>query len=258
MPGEPGLAICRPYSFSRVRSTSSSSTSMTTSGRALSIAVMIRPAAATRSGVSLMVMALVAAIGARRRASTTMRSTSIVSLRSALLRKNVRTTSSSYSRRLAGGVGNDGHRARRGRRARSSACSTASEVSASVDRRFPQVDADRLIAERRVEDDAQVRELADGREDVAGAGVAEDQRVGQRDVGRHVGAGQRRGEAVLDQRFERRAAFRDRSPPWCAAARAACAARPGCRRWPGSARRRAGTRSSASSVWPVARCGGPG
>ncbi len=62
---------------------------------------MIRPAAATRSGVSLMVMALVAAVGARRRASTTMRSTSTVSLRSALLRKKVRTISSSYSRRLA-------------------------------------------------------------------------------------------------------------------------------------------------------------
>ena len=59
---------------------------MTTSGRALSMAVMMRPAAAIRSGVSLMVMALVAPIGAIRRASTTMRRMSIVSLRSALLR----------------------------------------------------------------------------------------------------------------------------------------------------------------------------
>ena len=65
------------------------------------MAVMMRPAAATRSGVSLMVMALLAPIGAMRRASTTMRSTSTVSFKSALLRKKVRTTSSSYSRRLA-------------------------------------------------------------------------------------------------------------------------------------------------------------
>ncbi|PYR66071.1 MAG: hypothetical protein DMF88_17670 [Acidobacteria bacterium] len=38
MPGEPGLASCSPYSSSFVRLTSSSSTSITTSGRALSIA----------------------------------------------------------------------------------------------------------------------------------------------------------------------------------------------------------------------------
>ena len=53
MPSEPGEAICSPYSRSRVRSTSSSSTSITTSGRALSIAAIRRAAAATRSGVSL-------------------------------------------------------------------------------------------------------------------------------------------------------------------------------------------------------------
>jgi hypothetical protein len=52
IPGEPGEAICRPNSRSRVRSTSISSTSMTTSGRALSIAAISRPAAAIRSGVS--------------------------------------------------------------------------------------------------------------------------------------------------------------------------------------------------------------
>ena len=59
---------------------------MITSGRALSIAVMILPAAVMRSGVSLMVIALVAVIAEMRRASTTMRSMSIVSLRSALLK----------------------------------------------------------------------------------------------------------------------------------------------------------------------------
>ena len=55
----PGDAICSPYSCSRVRSTSSSSTSMITSGRALSIAESTRAAAAMRSGVSLIVSALV-------------------------------------------------------------------------------------------------------------------------------------------------------------------------------------------------------
>ena len=81
-----GEATCRPYSSRRVRSTSSSSTSITTSGRALSMAEISRPAAATRSGVSLIEMALVAATGATRRRSTTMRSRSSVSFRSALLR----------------------------------------------------------------------------------------------------------------------------------------------------------------------------
>ena len=59
---------------------------MTTSGRALSMAEIRLPAAATRSGVSLIEMALVAVIGASRRLSMTMRSRSSVSLTSALLR----------------------------------------------------------------------------------------------------------------------------------------------------------------------------
>ena len=59
---------------------------MITSGRALSIADSTRAAAAIRSGVSLIVKALVAVVGEIRRASSTIRSRSIVSLRSALLR----------------------------------------------------------------------------------------------------------------------------------------------------------------------------
>ncbi len=86
MPGWPGDAICKPYSSIFERFTSSSSTSTTTSGRALSIAAIKRPAAWMRSGVSRMEMALVAVMGARRRRSTTIRSMSIVSLTSALLR----------------------------------------------------------------------------------------------------------------------------------------------------------------------------
>ena len=85
-PGELGDAACRPNSCRRVRSTSSSSTSMITSGRALSTAEISRPAAAIRSGVSLIEIALVAVVGEMRRASSTIRSRSIVSLRSALLK----------------------------------------------------------------------------------------------------------------------------------------------------------------------------
>ena len=59
---------------------------MMTSGRALSTAEITRAAAAIRSGVSLIVSALVAVVGEMRRASSTMRSRSIVSFRSALLR----------------------------------------------------------------------------------------------------------------------------------------------------------------------------
>ena len=60
-----------------VRLTSSSSTSITTSGRALSIAAIRRAAAATCSGVSLIEIALVAVIGEICRTSTTTRSRSI-------------------------------------------------------------------------------------------------------------------------------------------------------------------------------------
>ena len=81
-----GEAICSPYSCSFVRFTSRSSTSMMTSGRALSMAESTRAAAAMSSGVSLIVTALVAVVGEMRRASRTMRSRSIVSLRSALLK----------------------------------------------------------------------------------------------------------------------------------------------------------------------------
>ncbi len=59
---------------------------MLTSGRALSIAASSRPAAATRSGVSLSDTALVPVTGEMRRASTTTRSVSIASFRSTLLR----------------------------------------------------------------------------------------------------------------------------------------------------------------------------
>ena len=85
-PAAPGEAIWTPYSWSRVQSTSINSTSITTSGRALSMAAMMREAACTRSGVSFTVMPLVPLMGAMRRRSTTTRSRSIVSFTSALLR----------------------------------------------------------------------------------------------------------------------------------------------------------------------------
>ena len=231
MPGEPGLATCSPYSFSRVRSTSSSSTSITTSGRALSIAWMMRPAAATRSGVSLMVMALVAATR-RQPAGIDDDAQDVDGLLQIGVAEEERADDLLLVlAALGGGVGNHRHGARRGdppempgaRRQRRERL---------VDRGVAKIDAHRLVAEGRVEDDAEVGELGDGDEDVAGAGLAEHQRLGQRDVGRHVGAGQGGGEAVLDQRLERGLA-RPRSPPGCAAATAARASRPGPRRWPG-------------------------
>ena len=61
-------------------------TSITTSGRALSMAEMMRAAAFNLSGVSLIVIAFAPGTPAIRRRSMTIRSRSIVSLRSALLR----------------------------------------------------------------------------------------------------------------------------------------------------------------------------
>ena len=81
-----------------------------------------------------------------------------------------------------------------------------SAFSASFERLAAQVDRHRLIAERRIEHDAEVRELADRGVDVARVGVAEDHRVGQLGIGRQIGARQRRGEALRDQRFEPRLA----------------------------------------------------
>ena len=91
-----------PYSLRRVRFTSRISTSTITSARSLSTMLTMRSAAATLSGVSLMVRALEPGSAATRRAPSTMRSRSMVSLRSALERKKVRTTCCSLSRRLAG------------------------------------------------------------------------------------------------------------------------------------------------------------
>ncbi len=63
---------------------------------------MMRSAAATLSGVSLIVRALLPGTGAIRRAPSTTRSRSIVSLRSAFDRNSVFTTCCSNSRRFAG------------------------------------------------------------------------------------------------------------------------------------------------------------
>ena len=103
-----------PYSLRLVRLTSRISTSTTTSARCLSITATMRSAAATLSGASLMVSALAPGRGATRRAPSTMRSRSIVSLRSAFDRKNVFTICCSYSRRLVGRVGDDVEHARVG------------------------------------------------------------------------------------------------------------------------------------------------
>ena len=138
-------------------------------------------------------------------------------------------------------VGNDGDRARRGH-AVEVARGRGHRLSAVFERAVAQVDASRLLAERGSKIDAEVGERAERREDVARAGVAEDERGGQPDVVGEVDAERRRAR-VRSISVSSWSCRRGRPPPWCAAACGRRAA-PGCRRWPGSARRRAATRSA--------------
>ena len=96
--------------------------------------------------------------------------------------------SSSYSRRLAGVSGMTVIVFAAETR-RSCACCAVTACSASSSVRLAQVDRQRLVAELRIEDHVDVGEVADRGEDVADAGVAEDERVGQRHVRGQLEAG---------------------------------------------------------------------
>ena len=98
-------------------------------------------------------------------------------------------------------VGNDDDRLRRGD-AEERARRAGDRVERVVERGVAQVDGDRRLAERRIEDQADVREPRDGREDVAAAGVAEDQRRRHLHVLRQVEAGRRQVARALDERLE--------------------------------------------------------
>ena len=145
------MAISSPYSRSRERSTSSSSTSMTTSGRALSMAEISRPAAAIRSGVSLIEIALVALMGEICRMSTTTRSRSIDFLDVGVAQVERPDDRFLVLAALGGGVGDDRDGARGGdpvERVRA----RGHRRERVLQRRLAQVDGDRRIAEPRVED----------------------------------------------------------------------------------------------------------
>ena len=169
--------ISIPYSLRRVRLTSRISISITTSARSLSSTSRMRSAAATLSGVSLMVSAFEPGSGATRRAPSTMRSRSIVSLRSAFDRKNVLTTCCSYSRRLVGVSGTT-----------VTTCASvtrwnvrpvaASAESACSNAHVREVQAHGRVLELRVEDEVDARGLAERQVRVAQAGAAERQAEG--------------------------------------------------------------------------------
>ena len=93
--------------------------------------------------------------------------------------------------RLRSGDAVEGARARRQRRER------------VTERRIPQIDAERLVAERRVEDGADVREPADGQEHgPRRRAVAEHERAGQLDVLRELETGRRQVARPLDQALQ--------------------------------------------------------
>ena len=122
----------------------------------------------------------------------------------------MRTTSSSYSRRLAGVSGMTttvfGAVTRKNVRV-----APATVLERVLERGVAQVDGDRRLAERRVEDQADVGEPRDRREDVAAAGVAEDERRRHLDVLRQVEPRRRQVARPLDERLQLGLAFaRDR------------------------------------------------
>ena len=102
-----------------------------------------------------------------------------------------------------------------------------------VERRVAQIDGDRRVAERRVEDQADVGEPRDGGEDVAAAGVAEDERRRHLHAGRQIHARRRQIARALDQRLQLGLAFARRRRPWRAACCAWRAAPRRCRRCDG-------------------------
>ena len=253
MPGRrQGVAICSPYSRSRVRSTSSSSTSMTTSGRALSIAAIRRPAAAMRSGVSLIEIALVAVIGEICRTSTTMRSRSIDFLDVGVAQVERADDRLFVLAALGGRVGNDRDRARRG--------DAVERVGARGERR--QRVRKRRVAQ--VDGDAAASRNAGSKTTLRSAKrpiavnthrlprVAEHQRVGQLDALGQVEARRRQVARPLDQSSAVRSCRRATRPSWCAASAACPAARRRLRRRSDSVRTRAGIRPAPLRTVPVA------
>ena len=94
-----------------------------------------------------------------------------------------------------------GDRARR-RDAKEAARRAGHGVERVLERRVAEVDGQRLIAKRRVEDQADVREPRDGRENFAAVGIAEDQGRRHLHAGREVEARRRQVARAFDERLQ--------------------------------------------------------
>ncbi len=185
MPGDPGEAICRPYSFRRLRSTSSSSTSITTSGPRL-----VHGRDDARRGVQP-IRRVLDRDGVRARHTGDAPQVDddaeqvdrFLEIRVAQVERadDLVLVLAALGRR----VGDDGDRARRGHlvevvRAR---CDRRQRV---LERRVAQLGRDRRLPERRIEDDVEVGDARQCRDDVARAGLAEQQRRRQLRVMRQL------------------------------------------------------------------------
>ena len=102
-------------------------------------------------------------------------------------------------------VRNDGDRLWR-RHLPETACRAGHRGQRLTEWGVPEIDGDDLIAKRGIEGDADVRELADGGEDVAGAGFAKHQGLWKADAFGQVGARQGSHHAPVDDRLEPRLA----------------------------------------------------
>ena len=114
--------------------------------------------------------------------------------------------SSSYSRRLAG-VSGMTVIVLAARHAIEVARARRHRLERVLERRVAQVDGQGLIAELRIEDDVDAGEVADRRQDVARAGAAKDQRIGEGDAARQLEADGDEVAGAVDQRFETRLAL---------------------------------------------------
>ena len=131
------------------------------------------------------------------------------------------------------------------------ACRRRDGLQRLFERRVPEVDAHRLRAELRVEDDVHVGDLAERREDVARIGLAERHRVRHPDIGRQLLARRHQLPGAFDERLELGLAVARRDLVAELRANVAQQSRRS-RRCRGSTRRRSATRRAPRPALPVA------
>ncbi len=207
----------RRNSRSRVRSTSSSSTSMTTSGRALSMAAISLP----RRGHALGRVLDGDGVGGRggRHAPHIDDDPQQVHrfLQVGVAQEEGADDLLLVLAALGRRVGHDGDGAL-GRDPVEVAGGRRHRLQRRFERAVAQVDRHRLVAEGRIEDDVDAGEAPERGEDVARAGVAEGQHRRHLRVGREVQADRRQIARALDQAFRAGSCPRESPPPWCGAA----------------------------------------